>query len=101
PPPTPLYPLSLHDALPISATRSPVPVRWTSIEINRGPAPARNLAWRMAEGEWIAFTDDDCRPATDWLVQLLKTADEAQAEVVQRSEEHTSELQSPYDLVCR
>jgi glycosyltransferase involved in cell wall biosynthesis len=32
-----------------------------------GPAAARNLGWRMAEGDIIAFTDDDCIPAASWL----------------------------------
>jgi cellulose synthase/poly-beta-1,6-N-acetylglucosamine synthase-like glycosyltransferase len=32
-----------------------------------GPAAARNLGWRAAIGEIIAFTDDDCIPAQDWL----------------------------------
>ncbi|HEX9117451.1 MAG TPA: glycosyltransferase family A protein [Anaerolineae bacterium] len=33
----------------------------------RGPAVARNLGWRAACGEIIAFTDDDCIPRPDWL----------------------------------
>ncbi len=33
----------------------------------QGPAAARNLGWRMAEGEIIAFTDDDCLPDPNWL----------------------------------
>jgi glycosyltransferase involved in cell wall biosynthesis len=32
-----------------------------------GPAAARNIGWRMAEGEFIAFTDDDCLPTPGWL----------------------------------
>jgi cellulose synthase/poly-beta-1,6-N-acetylglucosamine synthase-like glycosyltransferase len=32
-----------------------------------GPAAARNLGWKMASGEIIAFTDDDCIPEPDWL----------------------------------
>ncbi|MGE5373860.1 MAG: glycosyltransferase family 2 protein [Bacteroidota bacterium] len=35
----------------------------------QGPAAARNLGWRMARGEIIAFTDDDCLPEPDWLMQ--------------------------------
>jgi cellulose synthase/poly-beta-1,6-N-acetylglucosamine synthase-like glycosyltransferase len=32
-----------------------------------GPAAARNCGWRATAGEIIAFTDDDCIPAQDWL----------------------------------
>ncbi len=32
-----------------------------------GPAAARNRAAATARGELLAFTDDDCRPAPDWL----------------------------------
>jgi GT2 family glycosyltransferase len=34
---------------------------------NAGPAAARNLGAAHARGQWLAFTDDDCRPAPDWL----------------------------------
>ena len=34
---------------------------------NHGPAAARNIGWRAAHGEIIAFTDDDCIPSSDWL----------------------------------
>src|SRR5262249_39896599 len=32
-----------------------------------GPAAARNTGAAHAKGQFLAFTDDDCRPATDWL----------------------------------
>jgi GT2 family glycosyltransferase len=35
-----------------------------------GPAAQRNLGWRAASAPLIAFTDDDCRPAPDWLERL-------------------------------
>lgn len=37
---------------------------------NAGPAAARNSAARQAKGKYLAFTDDDCRPATNWLQAL-------------------------------
>ena len=35
-----------------------------------GPARARNVGARIAAGEYVAFTDDDCRPAPGWLSGL-------------------------------
>jgi GT2 family glycosyltransferase len=35
------------------------------------PARHRNLGWRSAQAPLIAFTDDDCRPESDWLETLL------------------------------
>ncbi len=33
----------------------------------RGPGAARNLAAGAARGDYLAFTEDDCLPASDWL----------------------------------
>ncbi len=43
-----------------------MPVRYLRAE-GIGPARARNLALRAAQGEYVAFTDDDCRPDGQWL----------------------------------
>lgn len=53
----------------------PVPLRWWSLPANTGRAAARNSAWRRARGEWIAFTDDDCRPDPKWLRCLMEAAE--------------------------
>ena len=72
------YPPSLLDVV-VMDDGSPVPaapaldrfrgrIRLTPLrQANAGPAAARNAAARAATGEYIAFTDDDCLPAPDWL----------------------------------
>lgn len=47
------------------------------------PSRQRNIGWRAACGEHIAFTDDDCRPERDWLERLLAGAGERPGMVVQ------------------
>jgi len=42
-------------------------VRYLANDKRHGPAAARNRGWRTANGDIIAFTDDDCIPAADWL----------------------------------
>ncbi|MFM7142900.1 MAG: glycosyltransferase family A protein, partial [Alphaproteobacteria bacterium] len=39
-----------------------------------GPAAARNRGVREAHGEFVAFTDDDCRPDPQWLATLVDAA---------------------------
>jgi glycosyltransferase involved in cell wall biosynthesis len=54
------------------AARYPRPaLRYVPVGMGRGPAAARNRAWRRARGAVIAFTDDDCVPAPDWLARGL------------------------------
>ncbi len=42
-------------------------LRYIPLAQHRGPAAARNVGWRQAQGEFIAFTDDDCIPTPGWL----------------------------------
>ncbi len=44
-------------------------IGYTSTQRAKGPAAARNVGWRAAQGRIIAFTDDDTVPAADWLWQ--------------------------------
>jgi len=49
------------------AARSPLRVRVVALDQNRGRAGGRNAGWRAAAAPVVAFTDDDCAPAPDWL----------------------------------
>lgn len=44
------------------------------IQPERNIALTRNLTVRLAEGEWLAFIDDDERAPASWLQQLLQAA---------------------------
>ncbi|WP_019507044.1 glycosyltransferase family 2 protein [Pleurocapsa sp. PCC 7319] len=39
---------------------------------NAGPATARNKGAELAQGEFLAFTDDDCQPNPDWLERFAE-----------------------------
>ena len=47
-------------------------IHFLSLPTKKGPAAARNLGWQNATGVLIAFTDDDCLPATDWLQSIYR-----------------------------
>lgn len=55
--------LAAESALQVLCLRNPAA---------RGPAVARNMAWRRARAPVVAFTDDDCLPAPSWLVRGLE-----------------------------
>lgn len=44
-------------------------IRYVAVSDAHGPAAARNQGWRGANGEIVAFTDDDTIAAPDWLGQ--------------------------------
>jgi GT2 family glycosyltransferase len=48
--------------------------RWTAGP-RRGPAANRNHGASLAVGHWLAFTDDDCIPAENWLQALAAAAE--------------------------
>ncbi|WP_250037504.1 glycosyltransferase family 2 protein [Paractinoplanes maris] len=51
-----------HEPLDVEATVLPGPAR--------GPAAARNVGWRAAKHDWVAFLDDDVLPDDDWADRL-------------------------------
>src|SRR5207247_8114121 len=90
-PPTDTYPLSLHDALPIYIRTSPRrPRRSSTSSRERWPdSVSRHRGLRQ-------------RPRSRRLLDpSAPKAVHQRQEPVSRSEEHTSELQSRVDLVCR
>lgn len=59
-------------------------LRHTAIEPGTGsPARQRNIGWRQATAELVAFTDDDCRPEAEWLERLVDRVRRAPGRVVQ------------------
>src|SRR5690606_41649348 len=97
----PIYPLSLHDALPISPPAPPAPA----------PAPAVEPRQERMEVSRPSFLSGCRSPEVPSavqrqaatirvLVQMLILPDGRPGQVRVRSEEHTSELQSRENLVC-
>ena len=43
----------------------------------RGPAAARNIGWRAADSEWVAFLDDDVVTPSGWRAGLARDIAEA------------------------
>src|SRR5207248_9218383 len=86
PAPPAIYTLSLHDALPIS---------WA---IGSQICPPDLTALQLWSSR-LSVVSHSARPASVRVSSSRMTFDKRARS--QRSEEHTSELQSPYDLVCR
>src|SRR5699024_11272628 len=84
PPADASYPLSLHDALPISISRATLTASTSTTATCRGPEPKMSLK-----------ISPKATPT------LTPKASSATFRGPARSEEHTSELQSRFDLVCR
>ena len=56
-------------------------LRYIAVNGKHGPAVARNTGWRAAHSAIVAFTDDDCIPAPDWLSAGMKAFDSQAKEV--------------------
>ncbi|MBN1866159.1 glycosyltransferase [Candidatus Sumerlaeota bacterium] len=62
----------------------------------KGLATARNLGAREASGDWVAFTDDDCRPREDWLGWIAEHAEREDVDAVGGLVEPANRLRYPW-----
>lgn len=46
-------------------------------QLNAGPGSARNMGAQHAQGDILAFTDDDCAPTQEWLRELAQSFNDA------------------------
>src|SRR5207244_10810667 len=94
-------PLSLHDALPI-LTLPPVtvlkPLKGPGIDLYDNLASFCRLDYPAYQ---IVFGVEDVRDPAVAVVRQIRRDFPDRDIVLSRSEEHTSELQSPDHLVCR
>src|SRR5207253_10548882 len=90
---TVIYPLSLHDALPICDGEYKVAV------LARPTSDLRGLG--EADGIEVVHGDLGDAPSLDRAASGVDVVFHSAARVDERSEEHTSELQSRGHLVCR
>src|SRR5207249_10402254 len=90
-----LYTLSLHDALPISSPNRPSRDRGSAWDTT-GPVAARCI--RQFPGS-LARNPECETPSPRGRDISIRSADVVTD--LNRSEEHTSELQSRFDIVCR
>src|SRR5690606_41844954 len=95
---TSLYTLSLHDALPISAMVGPI---GDEIVSRPGQRDAAGLSERFESGGDVYAVPVDAAVSLLQHVAEIDADAEQHATVGGRSEEHTSELQSRENLVCR
>src|SRR5207244_11079685 len=87
-----LIPLSLHDALPIFSGSERTVADYLLAEVlERHPDDVRRLLLRTSILERVNGA----------LADILTGASGSEGILTDRSEEHTSELQSPDHLVCR
>lgn len=71
------------DELPQTRPPEGLACRFLTLKGSTGAGPQRNVGWRAAAGAVVIFTDDDCRPAPDWLERMLAAACERPGSVLQ------------------
>ena len=80
------------DDSPGPFTEAPDGLEVKFLTATRGAAGQRNAGWRRASAPLVAFTDDDCRPARDWLERILAAAGDPETFIQGRTEPDPDEL---------
>ncbi|HEY0877395.1 MAG TPA: glycosyltransferase family 2 protein, partial [Zeimonas sp.] len=71
--------------------------RYVAVRATQGAAGARNAGWRAAQGEIIAFTDDDTVPDRNWLLAGLRALAGGASAVTGRVEMPLPERPTDYE----
>jgi GT2 family glycosyltransferase len=85
----------------LSETAS-IPLRVIHRTCRGGAAAGRNDGWRSTRARFVAFTDDDCVPAADWLKAGLDAFERGAGVVVGRTEPPSDQIglaARPFSLV--
>lgn len=72
-----------EELLAARARTARMPMSVSVLDRSKGPATARNVAWRGARAPLVAFTDDDCEATPDWLETILAYARSKPGTVIQ------------------
>jgi GT2 family glycosyltransferase len=85
------------EAPPLASAPDGLPARFLTSQAI-GPGPQRNRGWRESRAPLIAFTDDDCRPAPNWLERILEAASSPDLILQGRTEPDPDELHLLHSL---
>src|SRR5205807_10034824 len=101
PPPTSIYTLSLHDALPIFPTRAIDATGCLERSIGMSGEKALIVLSHLTDNAIRHNAKTVRLEAVEEDASIRLTVSNDGDPISERSEEHTSELQSPCNLVCR
>src|SRR5690606_41798690 len=94
---TDIHTLSLHDALPISSSG----MKMSDTNASGRIVALATAGAELASGVRLATAKPSAANADTPTTNVTTSAGSLAASIVRRSEEHTSELQSRENLVCR